>query len=272
MPKKILIAEDSPTMRSLIVSAIAAMGDYEIVEAANGFEALRILPREKVDLVITDINMPDINGLELVSFIKNNPNYKSTPLFIISTEGSERDREKGLAWGPTPIWSNLFLRRPAGVGSAAFLARRHRAGKPFIAGHQGFSGRSRRDHRKTEPRSGDARRHAARRGECDPELLNGIFRGAHSIKGLRGCSVSMTSPNSPIVWKICSTACGWGNRLIGDTWSKSSLTASKLLTRLVHGKGEDENFTLDVVSLMTRRIDRISDRGRREPRGDPCTG
>ena len=86
-------------MRSLIVSTIDALGEYETVEAANGFEALRILPREKVDLIITDINMPDINGLELVSFIRNNENYKGTPLFIISTEGSERDREKGLALG-----------------------------------------------------------------------------------------------------------------------------------------------------------------------------
>jgi two-component system chemotaxis response regulator CheY len=97
--KKILIAEDSATMRYLIMSTISALGNYEIIEAANGFEALRILPREKVDLVITDINMPDINGLELVSFIKSNPNYKSTPLFIISTEGSERDREKGIQLG-----------------------------------------------------------------------------------------------------------------------------------------------------------------------------
>ncbi len=107
MLKKILIAEDSPTMRSLIVSTIAAMGEFETVEAANGFEALRILPREKVDLIITDINMPDINGLELVSFIRNNENYRKTPLFIISTEGSERDREKGLALG-----ANAYLVKP----------------------------------------------------------------------------------------------------------------------------------------------------------------
>ncbi|MDF1579864.1 MAG: response regulator [Desulfuromonadales bacterium] len=99
MAKKILIAEDSATMRSLIVSTISAMGNYETIEAANGFEALRILPQEKVDLVITDINMPDINGLELVSFIKKNPNYQTTPLFIVSTEGSDRDREKGMALG-----------------------------------------------------------------------------------------------------------------------------------------------------------------------------
>jgi len=99
VPKKILITEDSPTMRSLIVSTIEAIGDFEVIEASNGFDALRILPREKVDLVVTDINMPDINGLELVSFIKTNPNYQTTPLIIISTEGSERDREKGMALG-----------------------------------------------------------------------------------------------------------------------------------------------------------------------------
>jgi two-component system chemotaxis response regulator CheY len=97
--KKILIADDSPTMRSLIVSTLEAMDDFELIEAANGFEALRILPREKVDLVLTDINMPDINGLELVSFVRNNQLYKDTPLVIISTEGSQRDREKGLALG-----------------------------------------------------------------------------------------------------------------------------------------------------------------------------
>jgi len=97
--KKILITEDSSTMRALIGSTIVAIGDYEIVEAANGFEALRILPREMVDMVITDINMPDINGLELVSFIRNNVNYKGLPLIIISTEGSEKDRQKGLNLG-----------------------------------------------------------------------------------------------------------------------------------------------------------------------------
>lgn len=107
MSKKILIAEDSLTMRSLIVSTIEAMGDYETVEAGNGFEALRILPREKVDLIITDINMPDINGLELISFIRNNENYRNTPLIIISTESSERDREKGMSLG-----ANAYLVKP----------------------------------------------------------------------------------------------------------------------------------------------------------------
>jgi len=117
--KKILIAEDSATMRYLIMSTISALGNYEIIEAANGFEALRILPREKVDLVITDINMPDINGLELVSFIKSNPNYKSTPLFIISTEGSERDREKGIQLG-----ADAYLVKPFSPEELQTLVKR----------------------------------------------------------------------------------------------------------------------------------------------------
>ncbi len=105
--KKILIAEDSPTMRSLLVSTIESMEGFEIVEAASGFEALRLLPRDKVDLIITDINMPDINGLELINYVRNNPNYQSIPLFIISTEGSEKDLEKGFALG-----ANEYLIKP----------------------------------------------------------------------------------------------------------------------------------------------------------------
>lgn len=99
MAKNILITEDSPTMRAMICATLEAMGEFEIFEAPNGFEALRLLPREKIDLVITDINMPDINGLELVNFVKNNQQYRNIPLIIVSTEGSERDRAKGMDLG-----------------------------------------------------------------------------------------------------------------------------------------------------------------------------
>ena len=98
--QRILIVEDSATMRSLLASSFEDLEiPIKIVEAESGFEALRFLPREDFDLVVTDINMPDINGLELVSFIKNNEKYASIPLVIVSTEGSERDREKGMGLG-----------------------------------------------------------------------------------------------------------------------------------------------------------------------------
>lgn len=105
--RRILVTEDSATMRSLLVSAIHSCGDFEVIEAASGFDALRLLPREKIDLIMTDINMPDINGLELINYVRKNENYKNTPLFIISTEGREKDVEKGLSLG-----ANEYIVKP----------------------------------------------------------------------------------------------------------------------------------------------------------------
>ena len=108
MPSKILVVEDSPTTRAMIISAIEEVaGGLEIFESKNGFEALKLLPQHSFDLIITDINMPDINGLELVSFVKRNQAYRHIPLIIITTEGSERDREKGLSLG-----ANEYLVKP----------------------------------------------------------------------------------------------------------------------------------------------------------------
>jgi two-component system chemotaxis response regulator CheY len=103
----ILIVDDSAAMRSLLVSTLETLGPLNIVQAPNGFEALRMLPREHIDLVLTDINMPDINGLELLSFIRNNPIYKNVPVVVISTEGSRKDIDKGLALG-----ANEYLVKP----------------------------------------------------------------------------------------------------------------------------------------------------------------
>lgn len=100
-PFTILIVDDSAAMRSLLTSTLETLGPLNIVQAPNGFEALRMLPREQVNLVLTDINMPDINGLELLSFIRTNPLYKELPVIVISTEGSSKDIEKGMALGAT---------------------------------------------------------------------------------------------------------------------------------------------------------------------------
>jgi two-component system, chemotaxis family, chemotaxis protein CheY len=98
--RSILVVEDSATMRSLIATALEqAATPLKIDEAESGFEALRLLPRRRYDLIITDINMPDINGLELVSFVKGSDAHRRIPLVIVSTEGSARDREKGLELG-----------------------------------------------------------------------------------------------------------------------------------------------------------------------------
>ena len=110
MPR-ILVVEDSVSMRSFVRSALESdsrsSAGLDVVEASSGFEALRLLPRGPYDLVITDINMPDINGLELISFIRRSEAHKETPVLIISTQSSERDRARGLSLG-----ANGYLMKP----------------------------------------------------------------------------------------------------------------------------------------------------------------
>ena len=131
MPR-ILVVEDSSTMRSFIRAAledqVSSVGELAVVEASSGFDALRLLPRGPYALVITDINMPDINGLELVRFIRGSEQHQATPILLISTQSSERDQQRGLALGadaylPKPFTEEQLrkvaleqLERPRGKG------------------------------------------------------------------------------------------------------------------------------------------------------------
>ena len=128
--QRILIVEDSPTMRALLVSALEDLeGSPKISEVESGFEALRQLPRESYDLILTDINMPDINGLELVSFVKTNEAYRSIPLIIVSTEGSERDRDKGMSLGADAYVVKPFDPEDLRQLARDLLSRSSRAGQ-----------------------------------------------------------------------------------------------------------------------------------------------
>ncbi|HEX6837607.1 MAG TPA: response regulator [Polyangia bacterium] len=104
---RVLVVEDSATMRGFVTAALEAAGPYAVTQAESGFHALKILPRGRYDLIITDINMPDINGLELVRFIRESETHKATPLLIISTDGREADRDRGLKLG-----ANAYLTKP----------------------------------------------------------------------------------------------------------------------------------------------------------------
>ena len=107
MDYDILVVEDSAAMRSFIASTVEEIEGVNVTAAESGFVALKELPRREFSLIITDINMPDINGLELIRFIRENERYKQTPLIIVSTESSQRDRERGLALG-----ANAYLVKP----------------------------------------------------------------------------------------------------------------------------------------------------------------
>jgi two-component system chemotaxis response regulator CheY len=110
---RILVVEDSASTRAMLraileESAFAgALGGVEVVEATSGFDAMRALPRGQFDVIVTDINMGDINGLELIHFIRHSEKHRSTPVAIVSTQASERDIERGLGLG-----ANAYIAKP----------------------------------------------------------------------------------------------------------------------------------------------------------------
>jgi len=103
----ILVVEDSPTMRQLITFAMKRIANAKVIEATDGVDALKKLSSEKIDLILADINMPVMDGLKLVSLVKNNQSYKDIPVIIITTEGAKEDKERALAIG-----ANAYLSKP----------------------------------------------------------------------------------------------------------------------------------------------------------------
>jgi two-component system chemotaxis response regulator CheY len=107
MTTQVLVVEDSRAMRNYISSILEANGDFEVQQVENGFDALRALPRGSFGLILTDVNMPDVNGIELAQFVRKQPRHRDTPLVAISTDSSDVDRKRALAAGAT-----AFLPKP----------------------------------------------------------------------------------------------------------------------------------------------------------------
>ncbi len=119
MPEhKILIIEDSPTMRQLIAFALKRLPGVRIVEAHDGVDGLKKLSSDKFDLILTDINMPVMDGLKLVSLVRNDANYRTTPIVVITTEGAQEDRDRALALG-----ANDYITKPIQANRILELAR-----------------------------------------------------------------------------------------------------------------------------------------------------
>jgi two-component system chemotaxis response regulator CheY len=102
-----LIVEDSPMMRQLLVFALARVKHLRVVEADDGVDGLRKLSTSKFDVIITDINMPIMDGLKLVKRVRMDPMHKDTPILVISTESAQEDRQRALALG-----ANAYITKP----------------------------------------------------------------------------------------------------------------------------------------------------------------
>ncbi len=102
-----LVVEDSPTMRQLIVFALKRLPALKVIEADDGVDALKKLQSSKFDILITDINMPIMDGLKLVSLVRKDETHKEIPIIIITTEGAQEDRQRALALG-----ANAYITKP----------------------------------------------------------------------------------------------------------------------------------------------------------------
>ena len=104
---KVLVVDDSPTMRQLIVFALKRLREVSVTEANDGVDGLKKISSDKFDLVLTDINMPVMDGLKLVGLIRSDANNKDVPIIVITTEGGQEDKDRAMALG-----ANSYITKP----------------------------------------------------------------------------------------------------------------------------------------------------------------
>ena len=100
MSKTIITVDDAATMRKMISFTLKGAG-HEVIEAADGVEALKTLQTRAVDLVITDVNMPNMDGLTLTRSLRALPQFARTPIVLLTTESAPEKKAEGRAAGAT---------------------------------------------------------------------------------------------------------------------------------------------------------------------------
>lgn len=102
-----LVVEDSKTMRNMVAESLSRIPGMEVTEAENGLSGIRALAANRFDLVVTDLNMPVMDGLKLVRHVRSDPRHEKTPIVIITTESAPNDRDRAMALG-----ANAYIEKP----------------------------------------------------------------------------------------------------------------------------------------------------------------
>jgi two-component system, chemotaxis family, chemotaxis protein CheY len=98
MPKTIMVVDDSASLRQVVSIALKGAG-YDVVEGCDGKDALAKMTGQKIHLIISDVNMPNMDGITFVKEVKKHPNYKFTPIIMLTTESQEGKKQEGQAAG-----------------------------------------------------------------------------------------------------------------------------------------------------------------------------
>lgn len=106
--KVVLVVDDSATMRRMIVTSLREIQDIRCEEASNGMEAVEKLVLEQYDLVLLDLNMPDMHGLDVLRFLQAHARFRGIPVIVLTTRGDEASRVEALNSGATAYLTKPF--------------------------------------------------------------------------------------------------------------------------------------------------------------------
>jgi two-component system chemotaxis response regulator CheY len=115
---RVLIVDDSPTIRRMVKASLGQLGgQVEFAEAASGLDAIEQLALGPTDLIVLDLNMPDMHGLEVLGFVRSNPKFRLIPVMVLTTRGDEGSRQAALQAGATAYLTKPFA--PAALAAEA---------------------------------------------------------------------------------------------------------------------------------------------------------
>jgi two-component system chemotaxis response regulator CheY len=106
--KQILVVDDSATMRRMVMASLQKLKDVTFNEASNGLEAIERLVLAPANLIILDLNMPDMHGLEVLKFVRSHQAYAHIPIIVLTTKGDETSRNKALEAGASKYMTKPF--------------------------------------------------------------------------------------------------------------------------------------------------------------------
>ena len=115
----VLIVDDSPTMRRMVAASLREIESLSFDEAGSGLDAIERLALEPANLIVLDLNMPDMHGLELLAFLRKHQNFRSTPVIVLTTRDDDASRSAALAAGAT-----VYLTKPFAPHELAEQARK----------------------------------------------------------------------------------------------------------------------------------------------------
>jgi two-component system chemotaxis response regulator CheY len=105
----ILVADDSPTIRRMVRAALGTLSDVTFAEAESGLRAIEVLGMQPVQMVVLDLNMPDMHGLDVIRFLRAHTQYRDLPVMVLTTRGDESSRQAALDAGASAYHTKPFM-------------------------------------------------------------------------------------------------------------------------------------------------------------------